>query len=221
VIEPYYQDKWVTIYHGDCREILPELPDRPDLVFTDPPYISSQLGRWGKLETMNGTDDYFWVLPSFREISRVMLPDSFLLSFYGWRNADIFLWTWRACGLSPVSHIIWVKNNWGLGQFTRAQHESAYLLVKGKPKPAKVISDVLKWEGERNKDIIAQKPINAVTPLLEALGGTLTLDPFLGSGTTVVACKKLNRRSIGIEIEEKYCEIAANRCRQSVMEFND
>jgi site-specific DNA-methyltransferase (adenine-specific) len=64
-----------------------------------------------------------------------------------------------------------------------------------------------------------EKPVGAVTPLIAAHRGRV-LDPFMGSGSTLLAAKKLNRKCIGVEIEERYCEIAANRCRQMVFDLS-
>ena len=214
---PYYADDLVTIYHGDCREVLPAIDDRSDLVLTDPPYSVTQLGRYEGDAEVAGTDDAFWVMPAMRAIARSMDVDSFMVSFYGWRLVDDFLVAWRGVGLRPVGHLIWVKRQWGLGRYVRAKHEAAYLLVRGSPRPRRVVADVFDWSREAEKLHPAQKPVAALTPVIEAIGPRLVLDPFMGSGSSVVAARVLGVRSIGIEIEERYCEIAAQRCSQEVL----
>lgn len=219
-LEPYYDDGTVTIYHGDCREILPGLSIRPDLVFTDPPYIVSKVGRHDAVDSdIEGMDDAFWILPAFREVSRVMAKDSFCVSFYSWRQADDFLFAWRACGLRPVGHLVWVKAQWGLGTFVRGKHESGYLLTKGKAKPRKVVADVFDWRREPNKQHPTQKPVAALVPVIDAIGPTLVLDPFMGVGSILLAARQLGIPAVGIEFEERYCEIAAERLGQETFDL--
>lgn len=219
-MKPYYDSGQLTIYHGDCREVLPNLNERPDLVLTDPPYVVSKVGRHDAPDTaVEGMDDAFWILPAFRAVSRVMATDSFCVSFYGWRHADDFLFAWRACGLRPVGHLVWVKSQWGLGTFVRGKHESAYLLTKGKARPARVVADVFDWKREPIKHHPTQKPVNALVPVIEAIGPKLILDPFMGAGSTLVAAQKLGCRAIGIEIDEAHCATAASRLEQQAFDF--
>ena len=80
----------------------------------------------------------------------MLKADSFAVSFYGWSAADVFVGTFKALGFRLVSHLAFVKNVWGLGRFTRGQHETAYLLAKGRPPaPPRGISDVIEWEREQ------------------------------------------------------------------------
>jgi site-specific DNA-methyltransferase (adenine-specific) len=219
---PYYDQGGVTIYHGDCRTVLPELvAESVDLVLTDPPYLVGYTGRWdGGLAPIRGDDDSAWVEPVFRELWRVLRPDTLCVSFYGWPHADLFVATWKAIGFRPVSHLAFVKNTWGLGQFTRSQHETAYLLAKGHPvRPDRAISDTIRWEREPDAFHPNQKPVGALLPLVWAYAeeGQTVLDPFMGSGSTLRAAKDAGCRAIGIEIEERYCERAAQRMEQAVL----
>src|SRR5216683_6439208 len=144
-LKPYYDEHGISIYHGDCREVLRHLTSESiDMVLTDPPYLVSYSGRWGsQWGVIEGDSDPRWVAPVFVELWRVLRPDSLCLSFYGWPHADTFLMTWKLIGFRPISQIVCVKNVWGLGYFTRGQHEPAYLLAKGSPrKPETAISDV-------------------------------------------------------------------------------
>ena len=148
-LTPYYDCDGIVLYHGDCREILPQLPHHTfDIVLTDPPYLVSYSGRWGNDHgIIEGDSDSSWVHPVFAEAWRLLKEDSLCLTFYGWPHADTFLGTWKQIGFRPVSLIVLIKDRWGLGQFTRAQHEHAYLLAKGHPtKPPAAISDVLEWQ---------------------------------------------------------------------------
>jgi len=127
-LKPYYQWRGITLYHGDSRQILPQLEaDTFDLVLTDPPYLVSYAGRWGReYEPIEGDSDSSWVVPIYSEIHRLLKADAFCLSFYGWPHAETFLSTWRQVGLRPVSVFALIKGRIGLGYYTRAQHEQAY-----------------------------------------------------------------------------------------------
>jgi site-specific DNA-methyltransferase (adenine-specific) len=190
-------------------------------VLTDPPYLVNFRGRWdGAKKAIVGDNNSCWVLPAFSEIFRVMKQDSLLLSFYGYPHADLFVGAWKAIGFRVVSHVAFVKNVWGLGRFTRGQHETAYLLAKGHPSlPGDGISDVVNWKRETDAFHPNQKPVTALYPVIAAYApadGTV-LDPFAGSGSTLRAAKDLSLKAIGIEIEERYCRYAANRLAQEIL----
>ena len=220
----YFADRDVTIYHGDCQRLLGRVPSESvDLVLTDPPYLVSYHGRWSSdWEPIKGDDDPSWIVPAFVEIWRTLKPNSLCLSFYGWPHADLFLTAWKLIGFRPVSQIVCVKDRIGLGCFTRSQHESAYLLAKGNPpRPEAATGDVFSWKRETALFHPSQKPLGAISQLISAYTneGSLVLDPFMGSGTTLVAARSLGRRAIGIEIEEQYCEVATKRLAQEVFDF--
>lgn len=223
---PYFEKDGVTLYHGDCREVLPELQsDSFDLVVTDPPYLVSCTGRWGSdWGVIEGDADPSWVLPVYRELWRTLRSDSLCVSFYGWPSADVFFQAWASSGFRPVSVLALIKARWGLGHFTRAQHEQAYLLAKGRPKkPETAISDVLIWDDIAQHLHPNQKPLGAISRLIStfSLSGATVFDPFCGSGTTLVAARNLGRRAVGIEIEERYCNLTALRLSQQVFEFRE
>src|SRR4029077_10879799 len=110
-------------------------------------------------------------------------------------------------------------------QFTRSQHETAYLLAKGRPdRPAVAISDVLEWTQVTPLAHPNQKPFGAILKLIATYAPrpqALILDPFCGSGTTLVAARALGHRAVGIEIEERFCELAALRLSQRLFDFNE
>ncbi len=157
---------------------------------------------------------------SLSEMFRVLRDDAFAVTFYGWPRADLFVSTFREAGFRLVSHLAFVKNVWGLGRFTRGQHEVAYLLAKGKPRPpADSISDVIEWTREPDAVHPNQKPVHALYPLLCAYAreGGVVLDPFMGSGSTLRAAKDMGMRAVGIEIELRWCRFAADRLSQEVL----
>lgn len=202
--------------------MLPELQaESVDFVLTDPPYLVGYRGRWdGDRRIIVGDEDPAWLAPAFSEIFRVMKKDTFCVSFYGWPHADVFVGLWKSLGFRLVSHLAFVKNVWGLGRFTRGQHETAYLLAKGHPCiPESPISDTIEWEREQDAFHPNQKPVAALYPLVAAYAPEqgIVLDPFMGSGSSLRAAKDFGLAAVGIEIEERYCRYAANRMAQEIL----
>jgi DNA modification methylase len=224
--KPYYHRANITLHHADCRTILPTLADASvDFVLTDPPYLVNYQGRWdGDREAIVGDENSDWVQPTFAELWRVLKPDTFCVSFYGWPHAELFVSIWKSLGFRLISHLAFVKKVWGLGRFTRGQHETAYLLAKGHPpRPTETISDVIEWEREQKAFHPNQKPVHSLYPLLAAFSpenGTV-LDSFAGSCSTLRAAKDMGMRAIGIEIEEHYCRRAAARMAQGILFSRD
>ena len=215
--KPYYEELGITIYHGDCREILPHLP-KVDLVLTDPPYgvnlntsyKSSQRG------VLAGANDYPPVYGDDKPFDpKILLSfDNLILfgaNYYSSRLPDSGQW------------FIWDKRD-GVGFNDQADCELAW--TRGTKGTVPRIF-VHRWNGmikdsERDQKRVhpTQKPINLMTWCLSFFPNAQTiLDPFMGSGTTLRAAKDLERKAIGIEIEEKYCEIAVKRLRQEVFNF--
>ena len=203
--QPYYQDDAVTIYNADCREVLPTL-DKVDLVLTDPPYgvlaeTGSAATRRFSGNTTTGRMDWD-IAPTAVELDSVLSM-----------GKDAAIWGGCHLELPPTyGYLIWdtqidglnfgeVEFCWTTGTFApRIKRERAVNIDGG------------------TKQHPTQKPIS----LMRWTAGFFTdaqtiLDPFMGSGTTLRAAKDLGRKSIGIELEEKYCEIAANRMSQMVM----
>jgi site-specific DNA-methyltransferase (adenine-specific) len=219
---PFYEHDQIVIHHGDSLAVMPTFPScSVDFILTDPPYLVNFRGRWdGGKSTIAGDDDASWVAPAYREMYRVLKDDSFLVTFYGWPHSDVFVGNFKKIGFRIVSHLAFVKNVWALGRFTRGQHETAFLLAKGRPAlPASATSDVIEWTREADAVHPNQKPVHALYPLITnfAPEGGLVLDPFMGSGSTLRAAKDMGRRAVGIEIEERWCRCAAERLRQEVL----
>jgi len=246
-MKPYYEDKWVTIYHGDCREILPELPDESiDLVLTSPPYF---VGKDYEAY-LASIDDYWGLLEwCFSEAKRLLgmgrqiviniahnskkdTPAfaSVMLDKLGFRFNDNIIWE-KPDGASPRFGSL-VQNPFSTWYLPNETHENLLVYSNGEPRRDRItpldINYALKFRGdvwrlhsETNSKHEAPFPERLVAPPITFYANTeeLILDPFLGSGTTAYCAKKLNRKCIGIEIEEKYCEIAAKRCSQEVMEL--
>jgi DNA modification methylase len=213
---PYYQDDFVTIYHADCRQMdLAALG--ADVVVTDPPYgigwntRGGSSGRGGQdFPAMVGDQQYFD--PSF--LLALGLPT---VMFGANHYAD---------RLPPSpSWLVWDKRP-AMRSTDQADCELAWSNLGG---PARMFR--FAWNGGHteiyaNRGELAngkrryhptQKPIALMSWVIERCPKGAILDPFVGSGTTLLAAKRLGRHAIGIEIEERYCEIAARRCSQEVL----
>lgn len=210
---PYYQDKWVTIYHGDCREILPQLDVKVDLVLTDPPYgIDYQSARRTdafRKEKIQGDTEYpMWIFD--------YKPLSALFVWCRWDNLYQIP--------KPKSFIAWDKQRHSMGdlnhEYGRQWEACAFYPFENhefihRPK------DLISWPCIPHPQLVHpnEKPVEVMRQVLVNNKGNLILDPFMGVAPVLLAAKSLNRYSIGIEIEEKYCEIAAKRCMQESFEL--
>lgn len=208
-----------AILHGDCIDILGNLaPSSVDFVLTDPPYLVRYKSRDGK--SVHNDDNSKWLSPAFTQISRVLKPDSYCISFYGWNRVDEFVDAWRSAGFRIVGHVVFRKRYASGGKLLRYSHECAYLLAKGNVvPPAQPIADVIEWKYTGNRLHPTQKPVDSLSPLIEAFcpPSGLVLDPFCGSGSTLVAAKKQERNYLGIEIDSEHHKTAEARLATPIL----
>lgn len=210
---PYYSERNITIYHGDCRDVLPLVP--ADLVLTDPPYgIHPASKVTGFMVGRIDEDAREWD----------QRPDSTLLVQLTQCSAQAVIWGFGYFAdvlgrcLAPL---VWDKatgaNYFADGELAWTSFPTGTLRIFRH-----------QWCGafkasERGISALhpTQKPIALMSWCMKEADKRAycetVLDPFMGSGTTLVAAKRLGRRAIGIEIEERYCEIAAERLRQGVL----
>jgi DNA modification methylase len=202
-----------TIINANCLNFLPELAARSvNFILTDPPYITRYKSRDGR--TVSNDDNDAWLKPAFAEMFRVLDRDSFCVSFYGWPQADRFIAAYRAAGFRIVGHLAFPKRYTSSTRYLRYQHECAHLLAKGYPRaPQETIGDVIQWTYTGNKLHPTQKPLSALLPLVETFSDPdgLVLDPFAGSGSSLVAARQLGRDYLGIELDANYHAIATER----------
>lgn len=202
-----------TVLHGDCLQLMPGIRDSSvDFILTDPPYLVRYRSRDGR--TVPNDDNDKWLHPAFAQMFRVMRWHTFAVSFYGWPSADKFIGAYKAAGFRIVGHFLFPKRYTSGSNFVRYQHECAHLLAKGWPrKPLEPMGDVVDWTYSGNKLHPTQKPLGVLMPLIENFCDTrgLVLDPFAGSGSTLMAAKRLGRDWLGIEIDPNYHAIATKR----------
>ena len=218
---PYYDHAGITIYHGDCREVLHVLGIEPALILTDPPYgiayKASARGREvGALEgqTVVADDQPFdprWLL--------------------GYGRCVIFGANYFAHLLPPGGWIVWSKaqdNRWAHGAYSkRSLAEVAWTNCHNYVGLFNCFwagSPMHRLGEERGSQLHpTQKPVALMRWILDrnTEPGDLVLDPYMGSGPVARACADLGRSYIGVEIEERYCAAAAQRLGQEVLDFGD
>lgn len=223
-MKPYHEEPGITIYHGDCRDVLPHLGP-VDLVLTDPPFsvpvkyydVEGHFPRsWGDLVVME---------PFFREvfllIQRATKPSGQIYFHCDANTYPVFYKV--AYPIWPRSQmIVWYKPTGRRGTGWLHSHELILHCASTETEYAqKFNQDVIGIMPVRTLDRQhpAEKPGRLLHFLMEAcpLQDPLILDPFIGSGTTLVAAKQVGRRAIGIEIEERYCELAVKRLAQGML----
>jgi adenine-specific DNA-methyltransferase len=202
-----------VVIEGDCIQIMPRMPSGSvDFILTDPPYLCNYLDRSGRRIKNDDRED--WLVPAFKEMFRVLKDDSFCVCFYGWHRADAFIHAWRSAGFRILEHLVFIKPYESSRRYVSRRHEQAYVLAKGFPRiPQYPPADVMNWQYTGNKLHPTQKPLAILRPLIESFSraGDFVLDPFCGSGSTLVAASELGRRSIGLELEPEFAEVAKTR----------
>ena len=203
------------VIHGDCVGVMRRMESASaDFILTDPPYVCRYRARDGR--TVRNDDNADWLEPAFAEMYRVLKPGSFALSFYGWNVADKFIAAWRAAGFRIVGHIVFRKRYASSVRFLRYEHECAYLLAKGNVElPENAPSDVVDWVYTGNRLHPTQKSVAMLKPLIEAFcpASGLVLDPFCGSGSTLVTARELGRGFVGIELDRQHHHTACMRVK--------
>ncbi|NDE17782.1 site-specific DNA-methyltransferase [bacterium] len=221
-MKPYFEDDLVTLYHGDALEVTEWLS--ADVLVTDPPYGISWNGGAGTLK--NGK--------FVRRDSNPIAGDNTLEA----RERVLLLWadkpgivfgTWRMPKPEKTQHrLIWHKKGQAPGPTNApflSQDEEIYILGKGFVSSSPPMRSVIGTGESRPTEIVrighpTPKPVGLMEMLIERCQPEwVVADPFAGSGATLVAARNLGRKVIGVELEEKYCELIANRLSQQVFDF--
>jgi len=206
---PYYQDNWVTIFNADCRGILPLL-DPVELLLTDPPYGIGFAGQPTKWQRLAGNQPKDW---DDKPVSRQILIDYIHIA------GKSIIWGGNYFQL-PISRcwLSWCKPD---APPSMGNVEVAWTNLEGN---SKYIVHSISATNKERVSHPTQKPLRVIRWALNCADvgeRAIICDPFMGSGTTLVAAKQLGRRAIGIEISKEYCDIAIERLRQDVLDFSE
>lgn len=219
-MKPYYDHNGIQIYLGDCRDVLPYLS--ADVLVTDPPYGLAHSSN--RTNALYGSVDTYYGDGSIANDHDTSLRD-FALQWAGERPALVF-GSWKVQRPKNVrALLIWDKGEAsGMGDLSipwKPSHEEIYVIGSG-------------FHGNRTTGVLRayvparisfgrlhpnEKPVALLRTLLQKCPAGIVIDPFMGSGSTLRAAKDLGRSAIGIELEERYCEIAAQRLSQEVVDF--
>ncbi len=239
--KPYYQDASVTIYHADMFDVLPQLGGI-GAVITDPPYSSGGAFRGDRAASTTAKyvySDTKAYRPEFAGDNRdqrsffawcslwmnaarvASNPGAVLLSFIDWRQLPTMTdavqaggWTWRNVATWWKPGIRMIRGSFSM---------SAEYVVYATNGPADndhngAVQNVFRCAPVPSKEHIAEKPADVMQWVVSVVfPGSVVLDPFMGSGSTLVAAKAKGHTAIGIEVDKRYCEIAARRCSQGTL----
>jgi len=232
MIKPYFQEEAGVIYNADCLEIMKDMPDKSvDLILTDPPYgINYKSNRTDNHDFIQNDDLNNWlnlmpqILPQWKRI----LTDTGCCCCCsgGGKTPSTAIFTIEAIKhFHLIQTLVW-KKFIGLGWRYRPAYENIVVLSKSKDNynfydKTNACSNII----EVNQDIPTanehptQKPVSLMKKLLliHSQENDIVLDCFAGGGSTLLACKELGRKYIGIEISEKYCKIAKERLKQGIL----
>lgn len=218
-MKPYYEDDFATIYHGDCREILPNIdPSSVALILTDPPYGIGVRTSYKSAGRGISTARHTWVPRDHPPVvgDTEHFDPRHLLRF----GRCVIFGANNFASLLPDSQswLVWNRES----DSATADAELAWTNLGG---TVRAFSHL--WDGYRRASEIGQhyhptqKPVALMAWIIgrATRRGDLVLDPYMGSGPVGRAAKDAGRRYIGIELEERYCELAAKRLAQEVLDF--
>jgi DNA modification methylase len=230
-VRPYYVDELVTIYLGDAREILPDLTIEPTILLTDPPYSSGGFQESGKSAGSIGTRGKEVIAldnlstRGYQRLMREILRNCRTID-EAYICTDWRMWVHTSDALEDGgwrvrNMLVWDKQQMGMGLPWRNQHE---LIACAKRTSATMMDgkrgNVLNVKRCGNKLHPTEKPLELCQMILGNSQPGMVLDPFAGSGTTLFAAKVMGRAAVGIEMDERHAETAANRCSQGVLSFD-
>ena len=227
--KPYYQDEFVTLYHGDCHEILPSL--RGDAVVTDPPYGVGV--KYGSRYDDRRKDYWDWMRSGVVAMRQAAPVVAFTHRVAALR--ELSGWDWVAVWHKPGSFGARIGNSpvlphwepiflYGIHSIGTSTGAVLHDVLSINPEPARAQNMGMgrtKWGADGNGKHPCPKPPDLMARLVTALTteGAVVIDPFAGSGTTIRVAKDMGRKIVAIELEERWCEQAANRACQDVLDL--
>ncbi len=239
---PYYQDDSVTIYHGDTLDILPSLEGIGALV-TDPPYSSGGQFRGDRInstiskyvdsdtaayrrefagDTRDARSFFAWATLWLNAARRAATVDAIAAVFTDWRQLPTMTdaiqaggWIWRGLATWHKPGIRMQRSRFsGSAEYLVWGTNGGWVDHDGAPQ------NVFACKPDSDKEHIAQKPYSVMRWVMQVVPpGAVVLDPFMGSGATLRAAKDKGCHAIGIDVDEQWCELAAGRCAQEVMDL--
>jgi site-specific DNA-methyltransferase (adenine-specific) len=221
-VKPYYQDDLVTLYHGDCLEVTEWLS--ADVLVTDPPYGIAWKGIWNYVK---GEDNK--TKPGQQPIKNdeESVVRDMALSLWGSKPAIVF-GSWKVSRPELTKHrLIWHKAGMAPGALNAAfmsQDEEIYIWGDGFRKSSPPLRSVIRTEEARSVEVSkighpTPKPIGLMEILVDRCPDGVIADPFAGSGATLIAARNYGRKVVGVELEEKYCELIAKRLSQQAFDL--
>jgi len=216
------------VYNIDCLELMKNIPNNYiDLIVTDPPYLINYKTNYRKDKThdfcthIENDNNPQLIIHYIKECYRIMKDNTAMYMFCSFDKVDFFKQELEKY-FNIKNMIIWVKNNWTTGDLEAQygkQYEIIFLVNKGRSLfNGKRITDIWNFDRISSDKLIHQneKPIKLIRQCIEkhSKEGDIAFDGFMGSGTTALACKQLNRRFLGCELEKKYCDIINKRLSQ-------
>ncbi|KKN32711.1 hypothetical protein LCGC14_0810970 [marine sediment metagenome] len=231
--QPFFQtlDKRITLYHGDSQELLPYLEDHSfKAIITDPPFGISWQSNWVKKhlqkDVLTGDKDLAWMGDFLVVCERLLQLEGSLYVMTRWDKIGFLIGLMRnLTKLNVRNCIVWDRIIHGLGDMRSFAPVYDLILYATEGKPG-LLGDYRftnLWSINRENDRETKHPTSKPVAVFERMlvcstqPGDLVLDPFVGSGASLVAANKLNRCAIGIEIDEHFCELAAQRLQQLPM----
>lgn len=217
-----------TIINGDCLDVMRGFADKSfDLVLTDPPYGMNYQSSWRtdkhELISFDEENNTSWIVPFLKEAYRILKDDTHIYIFTNdYLFGEIRNWL-EPCGFTIKRTLVWVKNNHTSGDLEGDYANKTEWVIYAQ-KGRRLLNgnrdtNVLNFSRVNTDNHPTEKPVDLCAYLIgkSTKEGDSILDPFMGSGTTLVASKQLNRNATGIEISEKYCEIASQRLKQDLL----
>jgi site-specific DNA-methyltransferase (adenine-specific) len=245
MVKPYYQDDAVALYHGDMREVCQDLRDFADVMITDPPYGETSLkwdrwpDRWVLIAGWHTTS--LWCFGSMRMFTKHWAD------FKGWTMSQDIVWekhNGTGFAADRFKRVHEHALHFYLGKWRDTYHEAVRVAYDGPDKHdrmrnvargqhlgdigmvgydddgTRLVRSVIKAKSVRGGVHPTEKPVEILDPLIRYSSppGGLVMDPFAGSGSTLLAARQAGRRAIGIEVDERYCEAAAKRLESAAAE---
>ena len=228
---PYYHEGGVTIYVGDMLEIMPSFADGAfDGFVADPPYTSAGGSSNGRNSQEDDQFFAFWVRHVAAELERATVPDGAGFVFCDWRTVGLVRAAFRTPGSrlggrgwDATQALVWDRELIGLGSPFRNAYEMIAFCRGPRFKSAHIprnVSTVIRhrWFYGNHEFGASEKPVDLCLQLLQWTGSKRrVVDPFVGSGPTLLAARRLGIPAVGITMNEADAEIAARRCSQEVL----